>query len=68
MEYMYQVRALKRWEFDKRSESEWYTAIDNLEIVWDTKKQFGAYIIDGEISLIHNWDMLDEVMQQTVMY
>lgn len=63
-----QLKALKRWEFEKLENGEYYTVIDNLEIQWSVEHQHGACIIDGELSLIHDWDTLDNIMEQTAIY
>ena len=63
-----QLRALYRWEFEILENGEWYTHIDNLEIQWSVKHQHGACVIDGELNLIHNWETLDSLMEQTKIY
>lgn len=69
MKYDYQVKALNRWEFNPGLRNyEWTTTIDGLNIVWDVKLQMGAYVIDDMLTLIHNWDELDSLMEQTVIY
>lgn len=69
MKHDYQLRALERWEFNPGLRNyEWTITIDNLYIVWDVKHQMGAYVIDDELTLIHNWDELDNLMQQTAIY
>ena len=69
MEYMHQVRALKRWEFNYDGHFDVYRGeVDGVNITWSVTNQFGAYEFDGMVSLIYNWDELDEIMQQTVMY
>lgn len=64
-----QLRALKRWEFTRLEENgEWWFYDDDLEIQWNMEQQFGAYTLDRELYLIHNWDELDSIMQQTSIY
>ena len=64
-----QKRALKRWEFECEQNDVYKAIIDNISIVWNIKHQIGAYTIDNdELNLLLNWDMLDELMQQTSIY
>lgn len=63
-----QLRALNRWEFEECGKDEYSIRIDNLFIQWNVQCQFGAYLIDGSLELIHNWDELDELIQQTAIY
>lgn len=70
MKYVHnQKRALKRWEFEFRpDENDYYMRIDNLAICWNVENQVGAYIIDGQMSLLLDWDMLDDIMQMLPIY
>lgn len=68
IKYDYQLRALKRWEFEKLHNGEYHIVINNLEVQWCLSYQCGAYIIDGVLTLLHNWDELDDIMQQTEIY
>lgn len=63
-----QLRALYRWEFEIIEDGVWYTKIDNLEIHWSQKHQFGAYVIDHSLKFLHSWEELDELMQLTPVY
>lgn len=63
-----QLKALERWEFEEVGKNEYATKIDNLVIQWNVQYQFGAYLIDGDLELIHNWDELDDLIQQTAIY
>ena len=64
-----QLRCLKRWEFDFRQDTNDYVLeIENVIICWSVKNQMGAYVIDGMLSLIFNWEMLDDLMSEFVIY
>ena len=63
-----QLRALYRWEFEITESGDWHFQFANLEIMWNVKHQQGAYIIDGQLSLLYDWDHLDDLMSQTAMY
>lgn len=67
-----QARALERWEFERGfNEHDGYTfttQIDDLTIFWSMNNQVGYYTIDGETTMIYDWEELDNLMQQTVIY
>ena len=63
-----QKRALERWEFTKLPNGEYHTVIDDLEIQWSILHQHGVCIIDGDITLLHNFMELDDLMEQTKIY
>lgn len=69
MSYDFQTRNLNRWEFiPSKNHEEWEGTFDNMEIKWNVKHQCGAYIIDGSLSLIHDWETLEDIMSQTEVY
>lgn len=64
-----QLRALRKWEFEYMEESGlWHLQIDDLGICWNMETQSGAYVLDNELGLINNWEMLDDIMQNTPIY
>lgn len=64
-----QKRTLKRWEFEFRPDkNDYYMELDNLAVCWNVENQVGAYTIDGELTLLLNWDMLDDLMSMTEIY
>lgn len=64
-----QLRALKRWEFEYRpNEDVYYMEGYELKICWSIKTQSGAYFLDGQLTFINSWDMLDDIMAQTDFY
>ena len=64
---MVNVKTLERWEFKKVGnvfDDDWQFKQDNITIVWNTLKQFGVIIVDGEFSqFIFNFEQLDEIME-----
>lgn len=64
-----QIRALKRWEFSYDGQLDVYRCeIEGVKITWSVTKQFGAYYFDEMVTLINNWDELDDLMEQTAIY
>lgn len=64
-----QLRALKRWEFNYDGHFDVYRGEnEGVKITWSVTKQFGAYYFDGMVTLINNWDELDDLMQQMEIY
>ena len=64
-----QIRALKRWEFSYDGHFDVYRGeIEGVKITWSVTKQFGAYYFDEMVTLINNWDELDDLMEQTAIY
>lgn len=63
-----QLRTLDRWEFKIDKNGIYNTEIDNFKLAWSMEGQCGAYTIDGELGLIKDWDHLDDLMSQTVIY
>lgn len=63
-----QLKALNRWEFKIDKNGIYNTEIDNFKLAWSMEGQCGAYTIDGELGLIKDWDHLDDLMSQTVIY
>lgn len=61
----FQTNALFNWGFTPDSKNEeWEAEFENVQIKWNVKHQDGAYIIDGELSLIHDWDTVEDLMEQ----
>ena len=64
-----QIRALKRWEFSYDGNFDVYRGEnEGVKITWSVTKQFGAYYFDEMVTLINNWDELDDLMEQTAIY
>ena len=63
-----QLRALKRWEFEEVGKNEYATRTEGVLIQWNVQQQFGAYTFEGDLTLIHNWDELDSLMEQMEIY
>ena len=69
VEYFYQLRALRRWEFEyEPSKRSYYAEIDDLKICWSIENQTGAYYFNGELCLIKDWENLDDIMSNTEIY
>lgn len=69
MKNVNQLRALARWEFEFNEETNDYRMeFENLVVCWSIENQMGAYTIDDELSLIANWDVLDDLMSQFMFY
>ena len=64
-----QLKALKRWEFSYDGDFDVYRGEnEGVKITWSVTKQFGACYFDEMVTLINNWDELDEMMQLFPIY
>lgn len=62
------VEALFKWQFKARDKFciEWEAKVDGVYVIWNRKTDTGAYTIDGDLQLIHDWNGLESLMEQIV--
>lgn len=55
---------LVRYGFSQLQSGDFYLSVEGVEIKWNIEHEHGAYLIDGEITLINSLEELDDLIEQ----